>query len=275
MIFGTCLAASITTPRRRSHPEVVEAVARAFPILRQRVQAFTRAASAKAALDEARGARRHASSAPSPAEVVFTGSGTRSDNRPPRQRRKRLPPADATPRNHHGHRARGGPLNTARHLVKRGFEADRPPVTADGVVTRRACAPRSAPMWRSSRSCTRTADRHDPAGRRARRGSRTSTRADAYRRRQVSARSRSMSAGLGSIVGPLGAQVLRPQGYCGCVVDAAGARLAPLLTGGRHERNRRAGTENVPDSSALASRPGWPPGPGCGGRVGLPRCGTD
>lgn len=38
----------------------------------------------------------------------------------------------------------------------------------------------------------------------------------------------------------------------GALYVRKGVELAPLLTGGRHERNRRAGTENVPGAVALA-----------------------
>ena len=38
-----------------------------------------------------------------------------------------------------------------------------------------------------------------------------------------------------------------------------GTRMQPILTGGKHERNRRAGTENVPGDRRPGRRgPRWP-----------------
>ena len=40
-------------------------------------------------------------------------------------------------------------------------------------------------------------------------------------------------------------------------VDQRGTRLVSTMTGGKHERNRRGGTENVPGSPGWAWRRGW------------------
>jgi len=134
MIFGTVSGYfdhNATTPVA---PEVVEAVARALSDTygnASSVHAYGQ--RAKAALDDARGAVAALVGA-EPAEVVFTGSGTESDNfalrgaaeaLASRGRRRIITTAIE-------HEA---VLNTARHLEKRGFALTILPVTSDGVVT--------------------------------------------------------------------------------------------------------------------------------------------
>src|SRR3954471_8517360 len=115
-------------------PEVVEAVAHALSDTygnASSVHAYGQ--RAKAALDSARGSVAALLGA-EPAEVVFTGSGTESDNfalrgaaeaLAARGRRRVVTTAIE-------HEA---VLNTARHLEKRGIELTVLPVSSDGVVT--------------------------------------------------------------------------------------------------------------------------------------------
>ena len=55
--------------------------------------------------------------------------------------------------------------------------------------------------------------------------------------------------------------------------SSAGSRMLPILTGGKHERNRRAGTENVPAiaglgaAARLAGRTRWPRKPSACARL--------
>ena len=53
-----------------------------------------------------------------------------------------------------------------------------------------------------------------------------------------------------------GHKLYAPKGI-GALFVRKGTRLAPILHGGNHERNRRAGTENVPGAVALARAAQW------------------
>ena len=53
-----------------------------------------------------------------------------------------------------------------------------------------------------------------------------------------------------------GHKIYAPKGV-GALYVRKGVKLAPILFGGRHERDRRAGTENVPGAVALGSAAAW------------------
>jgi cysteine desulfurase len=241
-------------------PEVVEAVARALS------ETYGNASSvhaygqrAKAALDDARGAVAALVGA-EPAEVVFTGSGTESDNfalrgaaegLAARGRRRVVTTAIE-------HEA---VLNTARHLAKHGFELTVLPVTSDGVVTveslRAAIGPDVAIV--SVMHANNEIGTIQPVAELA---------AVAHEHGALMHTDAVQSVGKIPVnVRALGVDLLSLSGhkFYGPKGTAAlwmrrSVRLSPLLTGGRHERNRRAGTENVPGliglgvAAALAAR---------------------
>ena len=53
-----------------------------------------------------------------------------------------------------------------------------------------------------------------------------------------------------------GHKLYAPKGV-GALFVRKGTKLAPILHGGNHERNRRAGTENVPGAVALGRAAQW------------------
>jgi cysteine desulfurase len=260
MIFSTVSGYfdhNATTPVA---PEVVEAVARALS------DTFGNASSvhaygqrAKAALDDARGAVARLIGA-EPAEIVFTGGGTEADNFAirgatdalvARGRRRIITSAIE-------HEA---VLNTARHLEKRGFELTILPVTSDGVVTVDALRGviRSDVAIVSVMHANNEIGTIQPVAELA---------AVAHEHGALMHTDAVQSVGKIAVdVRPLGVDLLSlsahkfygPKGT-GALWMRRSARLAPLLTGGRHERNRRAGTENVPGliglgvAAALAAR---------------------
>ena len=241
-------------------PEVVDAVARALSDTygnASSVHAYGQ--RAKAALDDARGAVA-ALVGGEPAEVVFTGSGTESDNfalrgaaegLAARGRRRVVTTAIE-------HEA---VLNTARHLAKHGFELTVLPVTSDGVVSveslRAAIGPDVAIV--SVMHANNEIGTIQPVAELA---------AVAHEHGALMHTDAVQSVGKIPVnVRALGVDLLSLSGhkFYGPKGTAAlwmrrSVRLSPLLTGGRHERNRRAGTENVPGliglgvAAALAAR---------------------
>jgi cysteine desulfurase len=227
-------------------PSVVELMAR---VLREE---FGNASSvhhfgqrAKAVLDEARSAVA-ALIAAEPSEIVFTSGGTEADNFALRGVAEAL---EVTGRKHLittsiEHEAI---LNTLRVLARRGWQTTSLPVDADGIVKAETLA--EAITDRTALVSVMHANNEigtiQPIGELARiahsRGALFHT--DAVQSvAKVPVDTRALGVDLLSMsahkfYGPKGA---------GALFIKRGARVSAILTGGKHERNRRAGTENVP-----------------------------
>jgi cysteine desulfurase len=199
---------------------------------------------AKAVLDEARSAVA-AVIAAEPSEVVFTSGGTEADNFAIRGVAEA---AEVTGKRHLIASAieHEAVLNTVKALAKRGWETTLLPVDASGIVKPEALE--SALTDRTALVSVMHANNEvgtiQPIAELARitrsRGALFHT--DAVQSvAKIPVDTRALGVDLLSLSahkfgGPKGA---------GALFIKRGARVAPILTGGRHERNRRAGTENV------------------------------
>jgi cysteine desulfurase len=227
-------------------PSVVEVMAR---VLREE---FGNASSvhhfgqrAKAVLDDARSAVA-ALIAAEPSEIVFTSGGTEADNFALRGVAEAL---EVTGRKHListsiEHEAI---LNTLKVLARRGWQTTLLPVDADGIVKpetlTEAITDQTALV--SVMHANNEIGTIQPIAELARiahsRGALFHT--DAVQSvAKVPVDTRALGVDLLSLsahkfYGPKGA---------GALFIKRGARVSAILTGGKHERNRRAGTENVP-----------------------------
>jgi cysteine desulfurase len=199
---------------------------------------------AKAVLDEARSAVASLIAA-EPSEVVFTSGGTEADNFALRGVAEAL---EVTGRKHLvassiEHEA---VLNTLKALAKRGWQTTLLPVDASGIVTPDALD--AAMTDRTALVSVMHANNEigtiQPIAELARiahgRGALFHT--DAVQSvAKIPVDTRALGVDLLSMsahkfYGPKGA---------GALFIKRGARVTAILTGGKHERNRRAGTENI------------------------------
>ena len=227
-------------------PEVAEAMTRA---LRDQ---FGNASSvhhfgqqAKAAMDEARSAVAALLNA-DPSEIVFTSGGTESDNFAIRGAAEALEP---TGRRHLIASAieHEAVLNTLKALARRGWRTTLLPVDQSGIVSpdrlREIITDDTALV--SVMHANNEIGTIQPVAELA---------AIAHERGALMHTDAVQSAGKIPVdVRALGVDLLSlsahkfngPKG-AGALWIKRGTRMQPILTGGRHERSRRAGTENVP-----------------------------
>ena len=227
-------------------PEVIEATTAASRDL------FGNASSvhhfgqqAKAAIDEARSAVAALLNA-DPSEIVFTSGGTESDNFAIRGAAEAL---DATGRRHLTTTAieHEAVLNTFKALARRGWNTSLISVDQSGIVSpdrlRAAISPETALV--SVMHANNEIGTIQPIAAIA---------AIAHEHGAIMHTDAVQSvAKIPVDVRALGVDLLSlsahkfngPKGV-GVLWIKRGTRMLPMLTGGKHERNRRAGTENVP-----------------------------
>jgi cysteine desulfurase len=248
--MGVYFDYNATTPL---DPEVIEAVARATREVFGNASSIHRFGQrAKAALDDARSATA-ALIGGDPSEVVFTSGGTEADNFAIRGAAEALEPMGrrhliATAIEHEA------VLNTFRSLARRGWRTTLLPVDHSGVVSpdrlREAITDDTALV--SVMHANNEIGTIQPVA---------ALSAIAHQHGALMHTDAVQSAGkIPTDVRSLGVDLLSlsahkfngPKG-AGVLWIKRGTRMQPILTGGKHERNRRAGTENVPAIAGLGA----------------------
>jgi len=207
---------------------------------------------AKAIIDEARSAVAALING-DPSEVVFTAGGTESDNFAVRGVADAF---EATGRKHLIASAieHEAVLNTLRALARRGWRTTLLPVDESGVVSperlREVMTGDTAlvSVMHANNEIGTVQPIRELAGIAHEHGALMHT--DAVQSAgKIAVDARALGADLLSLSahkfnGPKGA---------GALWIKRGTRIQPILTGGKHERNRRAGTENVPAIAGLGA----------------------